>query len=421
MVFLSEDSAALLREKVDEYIAKPKGIPGLVCTIVNKDGARIFHYAAGHRAAGLDEPLDTNAIFWLASCTKLITSIAAMQLVEQKKLSLDDPDQLETVCPELKHVKVLEESNGQSLNLFAKRSRITLRMLLTHTAGFGYSFTNANLKKWNDPVGVDEFSGRWSDLFEQPLVNQPGERWEYGTGMDWVGLIVERVSGLLLDAYFQKFILEPLGAEKITFIPTREMKDKLVFMHTRETDGRIRIRQHGHLLRHALLEPSEDVERRILHSGGAGCFGSSGSYCEILSTLLNDGLHPRTGSRILQQETVEEMFKNQIPQFPNFGRQETPSSKPALIDSSMEVYPQPPDQEQGWGLSFFSLVHPSRTGRAAGTGYWSGLANLVWWVDRKREVAGVMFSQILPFGDKQFWECQAEVETLLYEYLSSAA
>jgi CubicO group peptidase (beta-lactamase class C family) len=130
---LSEDSAALLREKVDEYIARPGGIPGLVCTIVNKDGTKIFDYAAGHRAAGLDEPLGTDAIFWLASCTKLINSIAAMQLVEQEKLSLDDFDQLETICPELKHVKVLEKSINGSLNLFAKRSRITLRMLLTHT------------------------------------------------------------------------------------------------------------------------------------------------------------------------------------------------------------------------------------------------------------------------------------------------
>jgi CubicO group peptidase (beta-lactamase class C family) len=92
--------------------------------------------------------------------------------------------------------------------------------------------------------------------------------------------------------------------------------------------------------------------------------------------------------------------RNQIPQFPNIGRQETHSSKPALISSSMEIYPQPPGEEQGWGLSFFTFLHPSRTGRSAGTGYWSGLANLVWWVDRKREIAGVMFSQILPFGGK---------------------
>lgn len=138
---------------------------------------------------------------------------------------------------------------------------------------------NDNLKKWNDPVGVDEFSGRKFDLFEQPLVNQPGECWEYGTGIDWVGLIVERVSGLSLDAYFQKFILEPLGAENITFTPTRAMKDKLVFMHDRGIDGSISIGQHGHLLRHALLEPSEEAKGRIVHSGGAGCFGPTGSYC----------------------------------------------------------------------------------------------------------------------------------------------
>jgi CubicO group peptidase (beta-lactamase class C family) len=110
-------------------------------------------------------------------------------------------------------------------------------------------------------------------------VNQPGERWEYGTGMDWIGLFVERVSGLSLDAYFKTFILEPLGAENITFTPTKAMKDKLVFMHDREPDGTISIRQHGHLLRYALLERSEEAGRRIVHSGGAGCFGPTGSYC----------------------------------------------------------------------------------------------------------------------------------------------
>ncbi|GIC92870.1 uncharacterized protein Aud_009345 [Aspergillus udagawae] len=99
MASLSEASAALLRGKIDEYIARPNGIPGLVCTIVNKDGTRLFDYAAGRRGSGLDKPLDTDAIFWLASCTKLITSIAGMQLVEQKRLSLDDSDQLEIICP----------------------------------------------------------------------------------------------------------------------------------------------------------------------------------------------------------------------------------------------------------------------------------------------------------------------------------
>jgi CubicO group peptidase (beta-lactamase class C family) len=133
MVSLSYESAALLRQKIDDYVAKPNGIPGLVCTIVNKDGTRFFDYAAGHRAVGLDEQLDTDAIFWLASCTKLITSIAVMQLVEQKILCLDDSDQLETVCPELKHIKVLEKSSEGSLKLSAKRLPITLRMLLTHT------------------------------------------------------------------------------------------------------------------------------------------------------------------------------------------------------------------------------------------------------------------------------------------------
>lgn len=96
------------------------------------------------------------------------------------------------------------------------------------------------------------------------------------------------------------------------------------------------------------------------------------------------------------------MFKNQIPEFPNFGRSKALAAKPYLTNSGSDIYPQPHDQPQGWGLSFFSQIHHGPTGRSAGSGFWSGLANLVWWIDRERGVAGLVSSQILPFGGKQW-------------------
>ena len=121
---------------------------------------------------------------------------------------------------------------------------------------------------------------------------------------------------------------------------------------------------------------------------------------EILATLLNDGLSPTTGNRILKAETVNEMFTNQVPEFPNFGRQGIPAAKPDFTNPLPDLYPQPAEQEQGWGLSFMLTIHPGQTGRGANTGWWAGLANLFWWCDREKGIAGILATQILPFASK---------------------
>jgi CubicO group peptidase (beta-lactamase class C family) len=152
-------------------------IPGISFVVVSKDGSTLFEHAAGTRGVtSPEEPITSETIFWIASCTKMVTALCCMQLVEQGKLSLDDSDQLEALVPELKDVRVLKE-DGRTLE--EKKKGITLRMLLTHTAGFGYTFFNEQLRDWSYPAGVDEFSGDVRDI-KQPLVFQPGEGWEYG-------------------------------------------------------------------------------------------------------------------------------------------------------------------------------------------------------------------------------------------------
>ena len=173
---LSEQTTSHLRDIIDNACSdQQSGIPGTTVVVVGADGDELFAHSAGKRGTGSNEQMTLDNIFWIASCTKMLVGVACMQLVEQGKLGLDDGTQTERLCPELKALKVLRPDGSFE----DKKRAITLRMLLTHTSGFGYSFFNERLRQWSYPVGVDEFSGRIEDV-NLPLLFQPGEGWEYG-------------------------------------------------------------------------------------------------------------------------------------------------------------------------------------------------------------------------------------------------
>ena len=172
----SDETLAKLGSITDSFCADKKtGIPGATIVVVGKDGNDLFAHSAGKRGLASEEDMTLENIYWIASCTKTVTSIACLQLVERGILDLDDGAQLENLCPELKDLKVFSPDGGFD----DKKRQITLRMLLTHTAGFGYSFFSEKLRDWGYPAGVDEFSGRIQDLVH-PLLFQPGEAWNYG-------------------------------------------------------------------------------------------------------------------------------------------------------------------------------------------------------------------------------------------------
>lgn len=182
---LSTQALDNLRNLVDASCADKKtGIPGVTVAVVGRDGSELFAHSAGKLGVESQEPMTLDNIFWIASCTKMLAGVACMQLVEQGVLKLDDGDLLEGLCPELKNLTVLK-SDGTTE---PKSRAITLRMLLTHTAGFGYTFFNERLRNWSFPGGIDEFSGRFEDM-KSPLLFQPGEGWEYGVSAYLVGIV----------------------------------------------------------------------------------------------------------------------------------------------------------------------------------------------------------------------------------------
>ncbi|OTA70345.1 beta-lactamase/transpeptidase-like protein [Hypoxylon sp. EC38] len=415
----SEEAISELRSIVEQSIvtgteATATTIPGTTCIVVDKNGDELFAHSAGKRGITSKEPLTLDSTFWIASCTKMVTGLAIMQLVEKGLLNLDDAAQIEELCPELKDIKVLKDDGI----LEEKKNRITLRMLLTHTSGFVYSFFDEELRDWSHPIGIDEFRCDVRELFKVPLRFQPGEGWKYGTGVDWAGLVLERKTGLSLNDYFKKNIFQPLGLENITILPTQSMKDSLVITHQREHDGKLRPRDAPY--RHPLVVSTPEEIARTFHSGGAGLFAKPQDYTRIISVLLNDGTDPKTGAKLLEKSTVDEMFKNQIPERPDFARQGIPAAKPDLTNPLAELYPIAGNPPQGWGLTFMLSNANPLTGRSDKTGYWAGLPNLFWWCDREHGVGGMICSQILPFGDPAVLGLWFGVEAAVYKHLKSA-
>ncbi|TQB69250.1 hypothetical protein MPDQ_002119 [Monascus purpureus] len=363
MAQISPQSTQSLKEIIDSCVSKPNGVPGLVCSVINRDGNRVFEYAAGKRALGSSDPMTVDSVFWIASCTKLVTTIAAMQLVEQERLALDDGDEVEKYLPELKDIKVLVETADGT-------------------------FSNAKLKKWSEPIGINEITSEEYDIFGQPLIAQPGEQWEYGVNIDWVGRLIERVTSVSLGEYFQEHIFAPLGLSRISFLPSAEMKKNLAGLHQRASNGKMELHDGGHVLHRPLVVSGPEAAKGIVNAGGH----------EIISTLLNYGIHPKTKAQVLKKETVAEMLKNQIPQFPDFGRNGGLPAKPSITNPEPELYAQINDPPQGWGLSFFLQLHPEPPTRAVGSVFWTGVANLIWWADFENGIGGIFASQILPYN-----------------------
>ncbi|KAH8725842.1 beta-lactamase/transpeptidase-like protein [Phaeosphaeriaceae sp. PMI808] len=400
-----------LRKTVENACADPRSdIPGTSVVVVGKNGKELFAHSAGKRGVNSSEDMTLDNVFWIASCTKMIAGIACMQLVEQGKLHLDDGDEIENLLPELKELKVLQKDG----KLVEKNKKITLRMLLTHTAGFGYTFFNEELRDFSHPAGFDEFSGDIKDIL-QPLVFQPGEGWQYGLNIDYAGLALERATGSSLNEYCHKNIFGPLGLKNISMFPTSEMKKKLALMHQRRHDGSLIGRDH--LLRKPLTVESSEV-KNVFNSAGAGAFSKPSDYAQIISTLLNDGTSPTTGAQILKKETVDLMFTNQIEKFPDFGRQGIPDAKPDQTNPIPEIYPVDGNPPQGWGLTFM-LSNGGSTGRSKTTGFWAGLPNCWWWCDREKEVGGIVCTQILPFGDMKVLGLWFDIETQVYQALGA--
>ncbi|MDD2794687.1 serine hydrolase [Acidocella sp.] len=341
------------------------GVPG-VATAVSDARGTLFEAAAGVTMLGGEQKVDADTLFWIASMTKPVTSLAAMQLVEQGRLDLDAP--VGDLLPELKHPRILEGGK-----LRPARRPITLRHLLTHTAGFSYAFASAEYAAYLTAQPNPPAFGTRAAL-DAPLLFEPGERWEYGLGVDWAGLAVEAASGLNLEAYFQKHIFGPLGMADTSFMPTAAQLARRAALHKRQADGSL-----------AATPPAALTVPEVF-SGGGGLYSTLRGYQKFLRVFLT------AGAGIVTAGTITEMTRNQIG---GLRAGYLPSANPALFVGA-DVNP---GQHNQWGLGFIIYPGKGRFGRNAGSFGWAGMANTYFWVDPAAKLAAVMMMQILPSGD----------------------
>jgi methyl acetate hydrolase len=384
---------------IDELLRKKsadKEIPGAVAMAANGNEV-IYEGAYGKRDLSKDDAMTADSVFWIASMTKAITAAGAMQLVEQRKLSLDAP--IGKVLPDLAAPQVFEgfDSNGEP-NLRPAKCEITLRHLMTHTAGFAYDLWNGDMVRYLEKTGLPSITSCKNDALKTPLMTDPGTRWEYGINIDLVGKAIEAVSGKRLDSYLRDHLLTPLGMTDTSFRIGESQRQRLVAMHARAADGS---------LAPTPFELDQDPE---FHMGGGGLYGTAGDYIKFTQMILNKGR--ANGTEVLKPQTVAMMGQNHIGQL-NMTRM---TSAVAGATNDVDLYP---DMDKKWGLSF--LINTARTpeGRSPGSLAWAGLANTYFWIDPSRDVAGVILMQVLPFIDPKCVEAFAGFESGVYAGLDA--
>ncbi len=371
-------------------------IPGVVAIAADGDDV-IYEGAFGKRDLSKDAPMTPDSVFWIASMTKAITTAGAMQLVEQGRLSLDEP--IGNVLPDLASPEVLEgfdESGAPKLR--PAKAPITLRQLMTHTAGFCYDMWNGDMGAYLQKTGVPPITTCKNDALKTPIASDPGTRWEYGTNIDFVGKAVEAVSGQRLDAYLRDNLLAPLGMSDTGFKIGDAQRARLVGMHVRGEDGS---------LSPLPFELEQDPE---FHMGGGGLYGTAGDYIRFAQMILNKGRG--NGNQVLKPETVATMGQNHIG---DLNVTKMVSAAP-IYTNDVDLYP---DQDKKWGLSFLINTETTPEGRSPGSLAWAGLANTYFWIDPSRDVTGVILMQLLPFADKNSLEAFAGFERGVYAGLDA--
>jgi len=342
-------------------------VPGVVAIAATRRDV-IYQGAFGVADLPSRRPLQTDSIFRIASMTKPVTSVALMQLVEAGRLRLDDP--ASKYLPELADVKVFERYDARTgaYTVRPATKAITVRHVLTHTAGFGYGFTSPIVRDFKPRDGEQYAAG--------PLLFEPGEQWLYGSGSTWAGRLVETLSGQSLEAYYRERIFTPLGMRDTFYNIPEDRRGRVVTVHRRETDGTLSVNQ---------TQPPFTIARPI---GDGGLSSTAADYARFLQMLLNGGA--LGGARVLSSETVALMGQNHI------GSLTMPDLKSAIPAQSNDFAFGPGDKF-GLGFHITGVQQPGR--RSAGGLMWGGINNTYFWVDPARGVAGAILMQFLPFAD----------------------
>jgi methyl acetate hydrolase len=389
-------STIITRSRIDEVLEQAvanAAVPSVAAIAANRGGI-VYEGAAGPRVAGKDDPVSVDSHYRLMSMTKIATTTVALQLIEHGKLDVDAP--VERYCPDFAELRVLAGFDGDRPRLRPPAGQATVRHLITHTAGLGYWFWNADILRWEAATGVSNVLSGRAEIFTAPLIADPGTRFEYGINVDWLGRVIEAAGGVTLDQAIRRALTEPLGMDETAFLPSAAQRANAVPVHLRADDG---------------TWVASDIElnqQPEYWSGGHGLYSTPRDYLKLQRTLLGNGTSP-DGVQILEPATVEAAFSNQI------GELDFPAEIPTAAPTVSHTFAVGPGFKWGYGLLLNSHDVPGC--RRAGSGAWAGLLNTHFWVDRTTGITAALYSQLLPFGSAPAMQLYQDFEAALYASL----
>ncbi|HZG67927.1 MAG TPA: serine hydrolase domain-containing protein [Herpetosiphonaceae bacterium] len=388
---MSTDFKAAADATLQGVVTSDPRVPGVVAMATDRHRT-IYEGMAGKRRLDRDEAMTADTVFAIFSTTKAITGTAVLQLVEEGKLDLDAP--AKTYAPDIGGLQVIEgfDKSGEP-KLRAPKRDVTTRMLMLHTAGFGYDFFNGTYNRLAQEKGQRSVITASKAALMTPLLFDPGDKWEYGSNIDWCGLVVEGITGQRLGEVFRTRIFEPLGMRDTTFELTDAMRGRLASMHQRNADGSLTPMD---------FELPANPE---IHMGGHGLYGTVGDYMRFIRMWLNDGNGEH--GRVLKPETVRMAERNGL------GDKKI-TALPGVIPSLSNDAEFFPGLSKSWSFTFMVNDEEAPTGRPAGALGWAGLANLFYWIDRQNGFGGFWATQILPFGDPVSFGGYMDFEAVFY-------
>lgn len=373
-------------------------VPGVVAMVTDRK-QDIYSGAAGDRRLG-DGAMSEDTVFAIFSTTKAIAGTTALQCVEEGLLDLDAPAR--DYVPAIGKLQVLDgfDSAGKPM-LRAPKSDVTTRQLMLHTGGFGYDFFNEKYRRMAEEHGQPSIVAATRAAIETPLLFDPGEKWEYGSNIDWVGQVVEAIRGKRLGEVMRERIFAQLGMKEIAFTRTPSMKERSATIHARTADGGL-----------SPMDGFELPDNPEVDMGGHGLYATIPEYMKFIRMWLNDGDGPN--GRVLKPETVAWAVKNGLQEHQKVGM------LPGVIASLSNDAEFFPGLKKSWSYTFMVNDEEAPTGRPAGAIGWAGLANSFYWIDRQNGVGGYWATQILPFGDPVSFGGYLDFETAVYQTVVSA-
>ncbi|KAK4176770.1 beta-lactamase/transpeptidase-like protein [Triangularia setosa] len=400
--------AATLDSILQKYVAQGditvNKLLGAALIVANETGI-LYSGSAGRIKLATSAPaFDTDSFSWVASLTKVITTICVLQIVERGLIGLDDD--VRHLIPELATVQILrgfDEENGGAPIMVENNTPITLRQLLTHTIGQGYDVGDPDLIRWSQYMGrTVNATSSTREGWNTPLKFEPGKGWYYGTAIDWAGLALEVLTGTTLGEYMQEHVLDPLGMKETTFHPLRpeiqeKVKDRQVEVAYRGEDGG--------LIEGPLITPLEPP----VESGGSGLFTTAVDYIKFLQALLQDA---NGKGNLLKKETVDELFRPQLDD-----KQKEDQAKILVGTGFAPDFDELTASEMSWGLTGALNLVDLATGRKKGSMMWSGVVNPHWFIDPTTGIAATLIVSVLPFGDPVPGKLYKELESVVYSEL----